>query len=90
MARLSGGAGNQAFKDFFDPQQSPDGPRHLRINNVPDVVPKARLASSSLTCGAQSQVQTLGAGGVPRHCSPMVVCKSLLADADPCMYRQCV
>ena len=56
MASLSDGAGNQAFKDFFDPQQSPDGPRHLRINNVPDVVPKARLASSSLNCGARGQV----------------------------------
>ena len=85
MASLSGGAGNQAFKDLFDPQQSPDGPRHLLINNVPDVVPKVRLAGSSLTCGAQSQVQNLGAGGAPRHCSPMVVCKSLLADAHPCV-----
>ncbi|KAK9842002.1 hypothetical protein WJX81_003660 [Elliptochloris bilobata] len=32
--------GNTAFRDFFDPVVTPDGPRHLRINNVPDVVPK--------------------------------------------------
>lgn len=31
--------GNKAFQMFFE---APNGPRHLRINNVPDVVPKVR------------------------------------------------
>ena len=35
-------AGNEAFQMFFE---APNGPRHLRINNVPDVVPKVRGAA---------------------------------------------
>jgi hypothetical protein len=37
-------AGNWAFADYF---KAPEGPRHLRIYNVPDVVPKASCSLNS-------------------------------------------
>ena len=43
-------AGNRAFQKFFE---APNGPRHLRINNVPDVVPKVRGAALGRPCTMQ-------------------------------------
>jgi hypothetical protein len=42
--RGRGGAGNWAFAEAF---HATDGPRHLRITNVPDVVPKVRYPASA-------------------------------------------